>query len=189
MIGGIVLAAGRSTRFGEANKLTTVWNEKPLVRHVYDAASRSELDTVCVVTGHDAQSVANALPHEARLIHNPNFKTGMAGSISKGISQLTEQQAIVVLLGDMPLVTAEHLNSMLTAFEAAASQSAIVAATNNRKLGNPVLFGAAHFSALTALPGDRGARDLIRSAKEELVTVEIGEAAARDFDTEASFKR
>ena len=55
---GVVLAAGLSSRMGAANKLTKKWQGKPLVRHVVDAAIASELEGTMVMTGHEAEKVA-----------------------------------------------------------------------------------------------------------------------------------
>lgn len=178
MIGGVVLAAGRSTRFGEDNKLLAQWNGKPLVRHVVDAALGSRLDRLAVVTGHEADKVKAALPAVAPLIHNYEYRDGMAGSLRAGCYRLQGHMPVIVLLGDMPLVTSAHIDRLIDAFDG----ETIVAATCDGEIGNPVLFPKTFFATLKSLDGDRGARAIL--AEEQLVTVEIGEAAARDFDTE-----
>ena len=177
MIGGIILAAGRSTRFGKDNKLLAHWKGKPLVRHVVDAASASRLDRLAVVTGHEADRVRAALPNDVATIHNYEFREGMAGSLRAGCYRLQGHMPVMVLLGDMPLVTTVHINSLIDAFDG----ETITAATCRGEIGNPVLFPKSQFAALKCLDGDRGARSLLKRA--DVLTVELGEAAARDFDT------
>ena len=140
MIGGIVLAAGRSTRFGEVNKLLAEWNGKPLVRHVVDAALASRLSRVVVVTGHEREQVANVLPDGVATIHNYEFQQGMAGSIRAGCYRLQGHMPVMIMLGDMPLVTATHINQLIAAFDG----EGIVVATCNGKTGNPALFPKSH---------------------------------------------
>jgi len=179
MIGGIILAAGRSTRFGERNKLLAEWKGKPLVRHVADAALASRLDRVVVVTGHEQEQVEAMLPDDIATIHNYEFWDGMAGSIRAGCYRLQGHMPVMVLLGDMPLVTATHIDRLVASFDG----KGIVAATCEGEIGNPVLFPKSDFVALKSLDGDRGARALLNG--RDISTIEIGQAAARDFDTQA----
>ncbi len=184
MITGIILAAGQSRRMGESNKLTKIWKGKPLVRHGYDAAQASRLDKLIVVSGHEAPEIEAVLAG-ANIVHNPNYKSGMASSIGQGVEAAGNVEAIMILLGDMPLVTADHINNLIDRFEE--DNTTIITATVSGKLGNPVLFSSSYFKQLMKLEGDRGARRLIEEC-ENLTEVEIGTAGARDFDTDEAFK-
>ncbi len=195
-VGAVLLAAGTSSRMGAINKLTTPWNGKPLIAHVWDAISASAVAMCIVVTGHEADHVEMAVPG-APNVHNPNFESGMASSIVCGLAALNsafssdhmELEGVIILLGDMPLVSAAHIDGMVAAFERSnKGEATIVVATDDGRLGNPVLFGKAHFEALKSLKGDRGARALIESHSSELIAVEIGRAAKRDFDTPKAFE-
>ncbi len=183
MVVGIILAAGQSKRMGETNKLTEHWRGKPLIRHVFDAAVNSSLDEVIVVTGHEAQDVEAVLPG-ARFVHNEDHQSGMGSSIVTGVKAINDADGVMILLGDMPLVTSAHINALLEALSD--HGEAIVVATNQGKPGNPVLFGKVYFSELEKLEGDRGARKLIEQS-DKVIAVEIGEAAARDFDNPEAF--
>ena len=185
-----ILAAGRSTRMGETNKLLENWQGKPLVAHVVDAALASiELTQVVAVTGHQADQVAKVVEPGVATVHNPHFATGMASSLKTAIAWSTERKAngVLVLLGDMPLVTAAQIDAMLGAF-AKAGNEAIIQATNNGEPGNPVLLPASLFDEILQIDGDRGARSVIETHAERVVPVEIGPAAARDFDTPQAFE-
>ncbi|MFD0917648.1 NTP transferase domain-containing protein [Pseudahrensia aquimaris] len=186
-VSGVILAAGTSSRMGVENKLMRVWRGKPLVRHVYDAAVASDLAVVVSVTGHEADLVASCLPGDAAMTCNGDYANGMAGSIRAGLYRLQGHGPVMILLGDMPLVTTHHINAMLDAFQAAASDNAIVVATHEGKIGNPVIFGKEHFAALKLLEGDRGAGELVRNSADTLIKVEIGPAASQDFDTPDAF--
>jgi len=187
-IAAVVLAAGQSTRMGARNKLLMPLEGKPMVRHVVDAALQSRLQSVVVVTGHEAENIRAALPKTCAFTHNGDYENGMAGSLRAGIYRLQGHAHIMILLGDMPLVTAENINSLIETFERARTDDAIVVATHNGEWGNPALFGVGHFKALKTLDGDLGARSIMRSHQDEVIGVEIGEAALRDFDTVAAFE-
>ena len=184
MVTGIILAAGQSRRMGKTNKLTKIWNGKPLVRHVFEAARTSNLDNVIVVSGYEPAKI-EALLAGAKIVHNPDFQTGMAGSISIGVEAVGRETGVMILLGDMPLITACYINNLLDRFNE--NPDSIVVATCNGVQGNPVLFGRNYFEALRTLEGDQGARRLIEISPN-ITKVEIGEAGARDFDTREAFE-
>ncbi len=185
---GIVLAAGRSTRMGTVNKLTKIWQGQPLIAHVLKAAQASSLSNVVVVTGHQKEKLAKHLESDTLSVENPDFASGMASSLRVGILQALDMQAdaALVLLGDMPMVTSAHIETLIAAFKDH-SGSYIVQASCGGKPGNPVLFPGSLFPELLKLGGDMGARDLIKRHLDQHVLVEIGEAAARDFDTPNAF--
>ena len=180
----LILAAGQSTRMGTVNKLTKIWRGKALLRHCVDAFVESKVDDVIVVTGHEHDDVSCVLQDDLAVVHNPNFASGMGSSIAAGMAQVEKCDGVIIALGDMPLVTASHINALLAAFDNDAGS--IVVATCKGKLGNPVLFGAGHFQDLSMLTGDRGARAIIDASKQ-VTEVEIGDAARRDLDTPDRF--
>ena len=49
-VAALVLAAGRSTRMGDTNKLTLPLRGKPLVCHVVDALYQTSVSEIVVVT-------------------------------------------------------------------------------------------------------------------------------------------
>jgi molybdenum cofactor cytidylyltransferase len=89
----------------------------------------------------------------------------------------------IVLLGDMPLVSAHLINHLAQSFEAAARADAIVPLTQDRR-GNPVLLARSLFPAVSRLSGDEGARILLQSPDISVVEVPVeGKGASADIDT------
>ncbi|MEM9678055.1 MAG: nucleotidyltransferase family protein [Pseudomonadota bacterium] len=185
---GLVLAAGTSSRMGVRNKLTTPYQGRPLLSHCLEQAQRSALCDLVVVTGHEKTAVAALVPSPMRRVHNPAFATGMASSLVAGVQSIADQEfhGAMVLLGDMPLVTSEHINALLNRFRTDGEGSIVVAADGPR-LGNPVVFARCYFDALIQLTGDQGAKPVIKEHESRVVLVDIGEAAHRDFDTPDAF--
>jgi molybdenum cofactor cytidylyltransferase len=88
----------------------------------------------------------------------------------------------VVLLADMPLVTARHIDRLIEAFTAAPSAGAVVPVLDGER-GNPVVLARTLFAAIARLSGDEGARRLLRDGVQ-VVEVAIDDAAiAADVDT------
>jgi len=157
----IVLAAGRSRRMG-ANKLTSDLAGRPLVTYVARAALASKAAPVVVVTGFEADAVRAALTGlDVALVHNPDFAKGMSASLIAGLANLADDiDGALVCLGDMPRVTADHLDRLIAAFDPAAGR-AIGVPTFQGKRGNPVLWARRFFPRIRGLTGDVGARALI----------------------------
>jgi molybdenum cofactor cytidylyltransferase len=180
-LAGIILAAGTSSRFGQANKLLASWHGQPMVRTVAEAALATELDPVIVVTGHEADEVAASLAGlDIRCIHNPRYASGQASSLQAGMAVLPGYcDGAMVLLGDMPRVCPGEINALIDAF---VDENSIIVPTHNGQRGNPVIIGRAHFAALQALSGDTGARNLLTGDGVTRVEMDT-DAILADYDT------
>ena len=78
-VAGVLLAAGRSERFGDANKLLVEAEGAPLVRHAADTLLESRVDSVTVVVGHEAGRIREALHGlDVDFVENPNYREGQA---------------------------------------------------------------------------------------------------------------
>ena len=189
-IAAIILAAGRSTRMG-SNKLLEELDGKALVRHVADAALGSIAHSVWVVTGHERESVRARLDGlGVRFVHNPDFALGLSTSLKAGVMALpAEAKGVVVLLGDMPRVTSEVINSVIQAFEAQPQAIAAVPVYQG-EWGNPVLLSRSLFGAVAALQGDAGARKLLNGRAGEVLEVPVSnDAVLIDLDTPEALAR
>ena len=187
-VAGIVLAAGRSTRMGEANKLLQSVRGKPMLRHAVEAQLSSQARPVIVVTGHQPEQVAAVLAGlDVTLVHNPDYADGLAGSVKAGLAALPESVAgVVVSLGDMPNVTAAVIDRLAQVFAESGDALAVVPTLLGQR-GNPVLLARALFAEVAKLEGDQGARRLLDAAGEALVEVPLDDPAiALDIDTPAA---
>lgn len=184
-VAGLVLAAGRSTRMGQANKLLQTVRGLPMVRHAVEAQLASSARPVIVVTGHQHDAVAAALEGlEVQLVHNPDFATGLASSVKAGLRALPgDTPGVVVSLGDMPNVTGQVIDRLAQVFAESAEALAVVPTLFGQR-GNPVLLSRGLFGAVEALSGDQGARRLLDGAGEAIVELPLDDPAiALDVDT------
>ena len=183
----IVLAAGQSRRMGETNKMTVDVGGKPMVRHVVEAAKSSKVDDVHVVTGHQADQVEAALEGlDVHFVSNEKFAEGLSTSLAAGVRAVeSEADRVIVLLGDMPFLTAKMIDELL---DAGKQNDSIVMATFDGKRGNPVLWPRRYYEDLKRIQGDTGARHLIGMNAAEVIEVNIGEAASLDLDTPEAVK-
>jgi molybdenum cofactor cytidylyltransferase len=172
---GVVLAAGTSSRFGDANKLLVKWNGAAIVRHATEILRRSALDTVVVVVGHQATRVRAVLTDlDVTIVDNEDYEDGQATSVRRGVEAARDVGADATLfaLGDMPTVDVESVDHLVSAYHAGQGDALAAACDGTR--GNPVLFDDCHADALADVTGDTGGRDILLSS-EQSALVETGD--------------
>ena len=187
-IAALVLAAGRSTRMGAANKLVAEVGGKPMLRWAAEAALASRGRPVLVVTGHQESDVRAALAElDVRLVANPDFAQGLSTSLKVGIAAVpADCDGALVLLGDMPRIEAPHLDRLIGAF----APGVIVVPVHAGRQGNPVLWPRALFLEIMQLDGDAGAKGLIAAHLDAVREVEMDTTAIlADVDTPEELQR
>jgi len=173
--GSIVLAAGEAKRFGK-NKLLQHFNGKPIINSVIDAVSF--LDRVIIV-GRYAEELLPYLKNEI-VIYNPRWKLGLSESIKIGVRFFQDYDAVLIVLGDMPLLTQDTIKKIISSYNTECS--AVVPEYQGTR-GNPVLISRALFADLMKLEGDIGAREILKNRKDACL-VEAGKEVIVDVDTE-----
>jgi molybdenum cofactor cytidylyltransferase len=193
-IAAIILAAGLSSRFEagpEETKLVISLFSKPLVRHVADAALASRARPILVVTGHAAAQVEAALKNlDLSFVFNPDYRTGLAGSLKAGIAGLPESATgVVILLADMPFVSPGLIDRLIQAFGESARAPLAVVPVRAGLRGNPVLIGRGLFDNINRLEGDRGARTLLEAAGKDVLECLVDDDAIEiDIDTKEALR-
>ncbi|OAN44852.1 hypothetical protein A6A04_08315 [Paramagnetospirillum marisnigri] len=152
----------------------------PMVGHALRAALDGGLDPVVLVRG------AEPLPGLSdRLIQVVNAapERGMGSSLALGVAALPDDAvAVVVLLADMPRVTAAHVERLAAAFDPGRGVEVVVPVCGGRR-GNPVLLGRRLFAGMSALTGDRGAKGLIEGHAALVAELEMDAAVLQDVDS------
>ena len=159
-IGGVILAAGQSRRMGAQNKLLAEIDGVPIIRRTAQAMLDGGLNDLVIVTGHEHRLVAAALDDlPVTCIYNDEYQSGQASSVACGVRhhQNGSHAAVLIALGDMPLVRPELIAALLR------DHSSLPDATDRITLpvfdgrrGNPVIWGRGFFDELVALTGDAG---------------------------------
>lgn len=181
MIAGILLAAGRGTRFGSHKLLHRLADGTPMAL----AALRNLapcVDKTFVVLRPDDEALKAMLKAEGvSLIECPDAHIGMGASIACGVRNAAHADAWLIALADMPFIAPEVIRGLATQLSAGA---AIVAPQYQEQRGHPVGFGKIHYAALSTLSNDQGARQIVDEHKQGLVLVESKDpGVVRDVDT------
>ena len=162
-IAGLLLAAGASSRMGKPKQLLPAGGTTLLDRVLFEAL-RSDLEGIVLVLGFEARAIAEGLKTDLRhpklrIIENRNYRQGMGSSLAAGLAAAEKDfEAVMVLLGDMPHVTAGLINLLLRRY--LQSGTSLAALTSGGKRSHPVIIGRPFFPHLRCLQGDEGAKGL-----------------------------
>jgi molybdenum cofactor cytidylyltransferase len=181
VIAGLLLAAGRSSRFG-ADKLCAKLDGKAVIR--WSATSLlSAVDVVYVVVAPGADAPVQALSRmDVRFVVNLAHAEGMASSIRAGVAALpADVEAVVIALGDQPRVSAEVMRALIARWREGNADA--VAPRYDEGRGNPVLFARSCFAALLTLRGDVGARAVLEALGSRAAEVPVPGSIPVDVDT------
>jgi molybdenum cofactor cytidylyltransferase len=173
-VAAVILAAGASRRLGQPKQLL-VYRGESLLKRAIRLAQEAGAAPVLAVLGANFEVIsASIAPMRVMIVHNHRWEQGISSSIHSGLraaNTCSPQSSGVLLLGcDQPRLTAEHLRSLLDAFNAESADT-IVSSVYNGVRGVPAIFPRLAFSELLALSGDQGARALIALAPCPVVTI------------------
>lgn len=186
-VAAVVLAAGSSTRMGR-NKLLLDLGGESLVRRAVRAAFSAGVDQVVVVLGHEEPRVRaelDGLP--CTPVVNPDHAEGAGTSVRTGVRHVAaEADAIVVVLADMPFVTAEMIAALVQRYRETGAP--VVASHYGDVQAPPTLYDQALFEELLSIPGERGAKEVVQRYESETIVVAWPESALRDIDVPADYE-
>lgn len=112
----IILAAGKGKRmFSEQPKVLHQLAGKPLLEHVYDTALNLDHHQIHIVYGHGGDEVQQTLAHcEANWVCQAE-QLGTAHAVQQAIPTIPDEDTVLILYGDVPLITKETLQTLVNA--------------------------------------------------------------------------
>jgi len=194
-VAGVLLAAGQGSRFGRPKALVEL-DGRTLAERGVTMLRAGGADPILIVTG--AARVDLGPDHQARIVYNGEWRTGMGSSLRAALRALTEPEvgqkaglevgAAVVALADQPLVGAEAVGRLIAAYQAGAG---VAVAAYGGEPRNPVLLAREHWpEVIAAATGDQGARAFLHARPELVTLVECGDTGRPDdIDTPADLER
>lgn len=166
----IQLAAGDSSRMKGQNKLMLKVDGETFVHKTLKEIRKAELYQNIIVTGFEEERIRNELQDLSPLfVHNPDFESGMHGSIKKGVNVFSGD-AFFICLSDMPYFDSEVLNLLKSKYSA----GKIFVPVFEGKRGHPVLFSSAFVPEIMQEPdGDYGLSYLLKRHSDKVVEVPV----------------
>lgn len=187
-VGGVVLAAGASSRLGAGPpKQLLDAGGQPLVRRAAATALAAGVAELVVVVGHRAGEVAAALAGlELAVVRCRDWSAGLSASLRAGLAALSPgADAALILPCDQPFLSPALLARLLAVH--AATQAPIVApVAGGVRRGAPALFARSLFAELRSLSGDDGGRVLLARYPHRVGEVAVDDPRQlADLDTPA----
>ncbi len=184
-IGGIVLAAGSSRRFGNDKRLHPLSDSKTLLE-VTIRSAMNDMDRLLVVLRKEDEfgDRLNDLVNDRfiEFYRAPDSAKGMGNSLANAIHKADNWQAALILLGDMPYVQQSTLQAIIAAYKP--NSGAIIVPTVDGQPGHPVLFDQCYFDEIATLDGDEGARSILAAHPDKIIRVAVNDAGILlDIDT------
>ncbi len=135
----VILAAGKGARMhSDLPKVLHVLNGKPMIHHVLQTAKTLSPQRIIVVVGYRHDQVRAALTHEALEFAMQDPQLGTAHALMQTQPLLrTFDENLLVLSGDVPLITPATLSALFAAHEKTDAAATLLTAT----LDNPAGYG------------------------------------------------
>lgn len=174
-----VLAAGQGGRFG-SDKLMADLDGIPLGIRVARTIAQMSFGWRFAVCAKGAALVQHFADARFQTLENDAPERGQSHSLQIAVraAEATDARALLILLADMPFVSAKHV-------AAVADHDDLTASTDGQKPMPPALFPRSFWPDLLQTSGDAGARVLLTNAN--LVTAPAHQL--RDIDVVADMPR
>jgi len=180
---GILLAAGRGSRFGGPKLLAPLADGTPLGVAAARNLCAAVPEVVAVVHPADRELAQALTVAGARVVVCAEAEAGMGVSLAAGVGAAADADSWVIALADMPYIGVDSIGALV---QALVDGAVLVAPCYRGQRGHPVGFSAEFGPALRALQGDRGARDLLARHADRLRCLEVDDPGIlRDVDTPA----
>ena len=193
MIRAIVLAAGASSRMGQAKAALPLGTTGDTVlARVVRTLLTAGLPSVTVVAGAHIDAVRAAMPAfepRARVVEHLGWAQGQLSSLLAGLAAVDDPQleAVLVTLVDVPLVRPESVAAIVHAWRQ--TRAPIVRPVDGDRHGHPVVFDRTVFDDLRHADQQVGAKAVFATHASRRLDVPIKDAGAFvDMDTPDDYR-
>jgi molybdenum cofactor cytidylyltransferase len=184
---GVLLAAGVGARFGADKLLHRLEDGRTVAVTAADHLLKALPFSIAVIRPGD--EVLEALLRNAgmRIVSCALAARGMGHSLACGVAAVSDADAWVIALADMPYIRSATLRRIVEGLHAGA---AMVAPYYAGHRGHPVAFDRRFHGELLSLEGDIGARRLVERHLDRVYRIDVDDPGVlQDIDTPADLKR
>ncbi len=189
----VLLAAGKSMRFNGIKLLAKVQQQDDsftLIEHVLQQISSSlntlniNKNSLHVATGDYHTQIAQLTANRYTLDYCKNAHLGLGHTIAQSVEKMliTDDSTshIMITLADQVALTSDDYLSLIN--QSLATPQKLICAKADQQIMPPAIFPRHYFTELMTLQGDKGAKAVLRTNKENLHKVLLPNAAI-DIDT------
>jgi molybdenum cofactor cytidylyltransferase len=179
-VAGLVLAAGGSSRLGRPKQLLP-FGDATLLDHTVATARECRFDQLMVALGGAADDIRATVDLSgAEVVVNQDFGEGCSSSIAAAIGAVDERaEALVLLLGDQPGVTADTVRALI----AGRGGAELAVCRYDEGRGHPFAFARSVFGELGTLHGDKAVWKLLDRRGDAVSEVRVPGPIPLDVDT------
>lgn len=182
---GLVLAAGGSSRLGRPKQLLP-YRGATLLDATLRTARCCGFDQLVVALGGSADEVLEEVDLGGfDVVVNEAFGEGCSSSIAAAMCAVDPRaEAVVLLLGDQPGVSAETVGALV----AGRGDAPLAVCRYDDGRGHPFLFGRSVFASLVGLRGDKAVWKLLEAGAGDVVEVGVPGPVPLDVDTWSDYE-
>ena len=189
MISAILLAAGQSKRLLKENKITKIYNKKPLINYALNSLIKSKVNKIFIVLGYEKNKVKKTTTKNKKIkfIFNKNYKKGMSTSVKYGLSKINKKnKGFIIVQSDMPFIKTKHLNKIYSSIQK--KKYLVHALKFKNKIGNPIGFDISILSKFRKIKGEYGAKFMVKRLKKNTNFIKVkSNKIFKDFDLKKDF--
>lgn len=192
-IGGLILAAGLSSRMGDFKPLMPL-RGKTLIENTIDSMLLCGINSVTVVVGYRGREVERVLRSRyfgdtVTVAYNRDYAvTDMLASVKIGLAAMPPCDAFFLLPGDMPVVSKETFLAVAQAMPPRGDSVVFPTLEGYRK--HPPLIGGRFIPLILDYDGAEGLRGFWRLHEDAVITVPVDDVGCwTDIDTFAQYTR
>ncbi len=174
--GAIILAAGKSRRFG-APKVLQSFRDTPFTTSIIKKLLRVGIreEHIFLIMGHHFKQIKSRLPDlgKVKIIDNPNYNYGQFSSIRRGVKELQSAglaQAMMALI-DQPHLRPSTFKQVLEAGHN--SPGKIIIPTRNNRGGHPIFLPGFLFQVILKQNDKSNLRVLFKQYRTEIKRVDV----------------
>ena len=177
-LGCVVLASGKSTRFG-SNKLLADLGGKPLLSRTLSAIPKELFSKITVVVSNrEVEEVAASCGFDTA-IHEGG---PVSESIRRGLATVLDTDGCLFVNGDQPLISEKSIRKMAELFREDPARG--LRLSYGSEQGSPVLFPSRWYGDLMTLTGEKGGMSAVKAKGEVFFSVQAENLAELlDADT------
>jgi CTP:molybdopterin cytidylyltransferase MocA len=181
---GLILAAGASRRMRTPKALLDYRGETFVDRLIGLFAART--NPVIVVLGGNAAEIRAAARRPARFVLNPDYESGMLGSLQCGLRAVPPQASgVLFTLVDHPAVAGSTLDALLSP----AGGALLRVPRYRAKRGHPIWFQPSLIAEFLAPPAGATARDIVAAHAAETDYLDLDDpGVVTDIDDPAAYR-
>jgi len=172
MIQGLILAAGKSSRFGSDKLQLKLNGDQAMVAKIARSMKSILPETVTVLSKDNAKTSTDLALEGNHVAFSEHSYQGFNHTVADAISMTRHAKGWILAMGDMPFVKPETIQMLARALELGAH---IAVPSCHDRPGYPVAFSSRYRQRLMSLDGENGLTELLEHEAAKITKVAVND--------------